>query len=130
MPKKILVVEDHAAYRETLIRTLNATRGVQVCGWSASGEEALEKLAEGGADLAVVDLSLPNMNGFELAAEIKKRFPKTHYVMLSGHSIQGYVERARSLGFQAYVLKGETAQLKSALRAVLAGKSYFPQFDE
>src|ERR1700753_1915616 len=127
MAKTIYVVEDHAAFRGTLVSMLKNMEGIKFGGWSGDAEDALQKLNEAHPDLVLVDLSLPHMNGFEFGVEAKKRFPQLALFMLAGHPVQTYVERARSLGFQGYVVKGDTGELKSALRDVLQGKTSFPQ---
>ncbi len=130
MRRRIYVVEDHPVFREALLQSLKKIDSVEVCGQSPTAENALENLPETKADIVLVDLSLPKMNGFEFAAEIKKRCPGLACVVISGYRNKAFVDRARYAGLQGYVVKGETAQLKTALNDVIAGKSYFPQFDQ
>jgi DNA-binding NarL/FixJ family response regulator len=80
------VAEDHEVFRGVLLTVLRSMRGVTVCGSSASAEDAPASLAGTPADLVLVDLSLPHMNGFELVAEVRKRFPNTRCIMVSGHT--------------------------------------------
>ena len=129
MKKKIVVVEDHESFRESLIELLVRLPDVEVSGAYGSAEEALAHLPDGGTDLVLVDLSLPGMNGFELETQIKNRFPSLPCVMLTGYRIPSYVERARKMGFQGYVVKGDSQQLRAVVTDVLAGKTSFPQFE-
>ena len=129
MATKIFVVEDHELFRDMLVRSLNRIDGLEVCGSSGSAEDALENLPGTQADLALVDVSLPKMNGFDFVSEIRKRCPEVVCVMLSGYRQRAHVNRARALGAQAYVAKGDYYQLKAALQDVIAGRTYFPDFD-
>ena len=130
MSKRIFVVEDHRIFRDLLIGSLKEIEGVEVCGFSDSAEMALESLPEAKADLAIVDVSLPKMSGFDLAMEIKRRCPELHCLMLSGHRTKGVVETARGLGLDGYVVKGDAAQFKMALQNIMEGKKYFPELTE
>lgn len=129
MGRRVFIVEDHEFFRDALLHLLRETAGVEVCGFSATAEEALEQLAAARADLAVVDLSLPRMNGFDFGLQMKQRFPQVACVMLSGHCTRAVVERARLAGFAGYIVKGDATLLKNALLDALAGKACFPDMN-
>ncbi len=129
MATKIFVVEDHADYRKNLLLTLSRMDRVEICGSSSTAEEALESLPGTKADIVIVDMSLPKMNGLDFAVAIKKQCPNLRCLMLSGHKIPDFVERARELGLQGYVLKGDTEELKEGLHQIIVGQSHFPHLE-
>jgi DNA-binding NarL/FixJ family response regulator len=124
MPR-IFVVEDHPTFRDILLRSLKNMADTEVCGASATAENALETLPGSETDVVVVDVSLPKMNGFDLAIEIRRRYPGLACLMLSGFADRALVERARSLGLAGYVVKGDLDELKKAVSSIMEGRSYF-----
>lgn len=77
------------------------------------------------SDLVLVDISLPQMNGAELIAIIRDRWPHLPCLVLSGHGETTYIERARNAGARGYLLKGTPYELPEAVRRILAGAEYF-----
>ncbi len=127
LKSRVYVVEDHPTVREHMVRALDRLDNLTVCGSSDSAEEARQTLPEAQPDLVVVDVSLPKMNGLEFAAEMKQRHPSMSFVLLSGHRLPAYSARAKELGLQGYVVKGNLNELETAVTEVLSGKSYFPE---
>ena len=82
-PIRVLLVEDNETYRETLAFLLGGRDGIEIVGRVATGAEAVRAGAERGADVAVIDLRLPDMDGLEAAAAIRGRSPATAIVFLS-----------------------------------------------
>lgn len=124
MDAKIYVVEDHARMRELLGDWIGVLPGMAVCGAADSAETALEELPKLGAELVLVDMSLPRMSGIELVATLRAQWPDVRCLIMSGHSEPGYVERALAAGAQGYVLKGKPSEIEPAIRAVLAGQRF------
>lgn len=119
-----LLVEDHPVIRGTLVEFLNDVVGVKVIGAVTTGEEALPLCDTAKPDLAVIDVSLPGMNGIDLVGELKKRHPDLICLMLSGHHELGYVRRALANRAQGYVLKDDPGELTQAIQQVIAGETY------
>lgn len=128
MSSRVFIVEDHPHLRELLEELIRSTGELELCGSSESAEAALTQLGEARADLVVVDLSLPGMNGFELLKELNKHSPRPLCVMLSGHGSKEYASLARQAGANAYVSKSEITGLVGVLRDVLKGGSYSRDF--
>jgi two-component system response regulator DesR len=121
---RILVVEDHPAMRESVCSLLEREPDLEVCGQAASAETALDAIADVRPDVALVDVSLPDVSGIELAAEITRRDPDVVVVMLSGHREPSYVAQAVEAGAGGYILKGRGAEIADAVRRVVAGERY------
>lgn len=88
---KVLVVDDERDFLESLVRRLQR-RGVEAAGVT-SGEAALESLAAAPADVVVLDVKMPGLNGLDTLREIKKRHPAVEVILLTGHaSVESGVE--------------------------------------
>jgi DNA-binding NarL/FixJ family response regulator len=146
MAARIYVVEDHDYMRRMLSKYLSGLSAVELVGTAESAEEALEALARlknetavedetdsagapavesaAAADLVLVDMSLPEMNGTQFVSEVRVRWPKLPCVILSGHGEKSYVERAFEAGAEGYILKGDPYELEEAIEQVLDGKRY------
>lgn len=110
--------------RESVCSLLERQPDLEVCGQAASAETALAALAEADVDVALIDVSLPDASGIELAAEITRRHPDVIVVMLSGHRESSYVVQALDAGAGGYILKGQGIEIADAVRRVLAGELY------
>ena len=102
----ILVVDDEPDFLETLVKRLSK-RNFSVRG-AASGEQALEMLGQEAADVVLLDVRMPGMDGMQVLGEIKKRHPHTQVIILTGHAS---VESARdgiNMGAFDYLMKPST----------------------
>lgn len=120
----ILVVEDHKIMAEVLTNVLRQRGGFEVAGVAGTSAEAMERLLESDVDLALVDVSLPDMNGIELVAMIHKKYPRLPCLMISGHINKNYVNRALAAGARGYVVKEDVHDLIDGIRHVLQGGTY------
>lgn len=75
MMTRVLIVEDHASLRAMLAELIERTEGLELCGQSDSAEAALDRLEEARPELALIDVSLPGMNGIELVQALLRRRP-------------------------------------------------------
>lgn len=126
-PLRILITDDHVIVREGLKRILDATHE----GWSvleaSSGFQALEVLRGQDVDLAIVDLSMPGMNGLDLVKRIRAEFPGVVVLVLSMHAEEQYALRAFKAGAKGYVTKdGAAVELVNAVRKLAGGGAYVP----
>ena len=120
----ILVVEDHAAFGNALVRLLSEKGNVHVIEVISSGEEALEKLPHMEVDLLLIDVSLPRMNGIRLVGIIHEKYPDLRCLMLSGHLTPFYVKRSLEAGARGYVLKDDITGVLEGVDRVLNGEIY------
>jgi DNA-binding NarL/FixJ family response regulator len=120
MTWKLFLVEDHKMMRETLGKLLTRERDFAIAGEASSAEEALEKLDRSNADLVLVDISLPGMDGITLLQEIGERWPGLPCVLLSAHAESVYGTQARKNGARAYIDKRDVRKIVPTIRDVLA----------
>jgi len=114
-PLKVLVADDHAAFR-TLVTSFLRSRGVEVVGEAANGNEAVEQTDRCSPDLVLMDISMPKLNGFDATREIKKHHPQTKVVMLSSHAGEVYRKAALENAADGYI---EKDSMKTALQALI-----------
>lgn len=125
MSIRILLVDDHAVVREGIARLLEAQPDLRVVASFGGGWPAIRFAGSEQADVAIVDVAMPELNGIEVARRLQDVSPNTRIVMLSMHSDVEYVHRSLLAGAQAYVLKDSAASvLIEAVRAVHAGRRY------
>lgn len=123
--KSIWIIEDHAAFRRTLVRVLNAEDGLQCTRGFDSCEKALAALADDDApDAILLDVGLPGMSGLEGIRLIKQRSPQTLVVVLTVFEDDDKVFSAICAGAAGYLLKtSSAAEITQAVRDALAGGS-------
>ena len=102
MPTRLLIVDDHEVVRLGVRMLFAKDDSYEVCGEAQNGVEAIRTVSELLPDLVILDLSMPGMNGFEIAARIRLIAPSTRVVFFSGHEIPA---TARSVGADAFVSK-------------------------
>lgn len=101
--RRILVVDDEDALRTVLSAELNS-EGYEV-GTAADGMEALDELQKGAYDLVLLDIRMPNMNGFEVLKVIKERHAGTKVIMLTGFADLKNAIESKKLGAEDFVSK-------------------------
>lgn len=104
MPLKVLIADDHAIIREGL-RTLLENRGIQVMGIAKNGREAVEKAITLKPDIVMMDIAMPELNGVEATAQIRKEVPHTRVIALSMHSSKKIIDKMFDSGASGYILK-------------------------
>lgn len=123
---RIIISEDHPVVRKGLRLVLQEQHDFDVIGEASNGREAVRLVEALKPDVAVLDITMPNLNGIEAATQISARQPETNIVMLSMHADEGFVLRALKAGARAYVLKeSRETDLIDAIRLVVDGKSFF-----
>lgn len=123
--KRVFVIEDHPTMRQMLATLVGRTPGLEMCGEAESGEKALQEIPGSSPDILLVDVSLPGMNGIELARHIRADQPELPILFISGHDESVYAEQALQVGAQGYTMKGDPTAIIKALQDVLEGKLCF-----
>jgi DNA-binding NarL/FixJ family response regulator len=122
---RLLLADDHTLFREGVRSLLARMPEVIVVAETGDGREALELIEQHRPDVALLDITMPGMNGLEVAARTERASPKTRVVILSMHANEGYVAQALRAGIAGYLLKDAAAtELSAALRAVARGETY------
>ncbi len=124
----ILVVDDHPIVREGLVRVIDQTGDLVVCGQAEGISQALAILEASKPALVIVDIALGGQNGIELIKDIKVRAPGLPVLVHSMHDESMYAERCIRAGAKGYVMKQEPpAMLLKAVRQVLRGEVYLSE---
>lgn len=123
--KRILVADDHPIFRKGLIEIISSEDSFEIIGECGDGITALTIITEKQPDVAVLDIQMPKMNGFEVLKKINELKLSTKVVFLTMHSEENIFEKAMELGAQAYLLKESvTDDILLCLNHVVQGKFY------
>jgi two-component system invasion response regulator UvrY len=122
---RAFLADDHALFRDGLKRILAETADIVVVGEATDGLDALKKMRSGGWDVAVLDVSMPGMNGLEVLKRIVANDAKHQVLMLSTYHEDEYAIRTIRAGASAYLTKNSpTNLLISVIRRLAEGGKY------
>lgn len=120
---RVLLADDHALVAEGIQKLLEPD--VELVGTVTDGRALMRAAEELTPDVAVVDISLPLLNGLDAARQIKKHHPEIKLIILTMHSDQNFVTEAFRVGVSGYVLKQSAAsELIFAIQEVVKGRSF------
>jgi DNA-binding NarL/FixJ family response regulator len=126
---RVLVVDDHAVFRQGICALLARRKGIEVVGEAENGKQAIEQVAALHPDVVLMDIAMPVMNGLEATLEIRKSSPETRVLVLTQYESKEYVFSLLRAGAAGYVPKlTRIEDLVDAIRAVHA-KGAFVQED-
>jgi two-component system, NarL family, invasion response regulator UvrY len=116
---RILIADDHPIMRKGLKQLFSETDDMAVTGEASDGVQALEMLSKGSYDLALLDISMPGKNGFEVLKELRSSHHEIPVIILSMHPEEQYASRALRAGASAYITKERASEeLLSAVRKI------------
>jgi DNA-binding NarL/FixJ family response regulator len=122
---RILIADDHEAVRRSLKALLGHMPDCEVIAEATNGQEAVERAQETHPDVALLDLSMPLMNGIEAARQIRNTLPDTKVLIVSQYDIPGMIQEAFDAGVLGYILKVDVGRdLQPALEAVSHDETY------
>ena len=124
-PLKILIADDHELIRDGLKARLEKHEGWKVCGEAVNGRQAVEMARALKPDVAVLDISMPELNGIEATRQIRKACPKTEVLILTMQESEGVVRDVLAAGARGFVLKTDTSRLLIAAVEALAQRKPF-----
>jgi DNA-binding NarL/FixJ family response regulator len=126
MSIRVVLADDHPVVRDGLRLTIERSReDVVVVGEASDGVEVLKMTRTSPADVWILDITMPNMNGIEAARELLKRDPAAKIIMLSLHDTKAMVEEALASGARGYLTKeAATRNVVEAVTEVYAGRYY------
>ncbi len=124
-PLRIFLADDHAVVREGLKALINAQPGMEVSGEAGDGRSACQQVQHLQPDVAVMDVSMPELNGVQATQQLKQACPHVKVLALTVHEDKGYLRQLLEAGASGYVLKRAAAEeLIHAIRTVAAGGVY------
>jgi|SRR5947209_7689678 DNA-binding NarL/FixJ family response regulator len=126
MPKtRVVIADDHEIVRQGLKNLLEA-EGCEVCAEYSTGREVVEGVTKLRPEVAVIDISMPDLNGVEATQQISKQVPDTKVVVLTMHDSEELARKVLEAGARGYVLKSDAVRdLANAVKSVVKGKPFF-----
>ena len=128
MPKRkptVLIADDHEIVRAG-VRNLIESGGYSCCAEASNGREAVKMAEELRPDVAILDVTMPELNGIEAAKQVLKLCPDTKVLVFTVHDAEHVVVEIFRTGAHGYILKSDAGrQLLDAVKCVLGGKHYF-----
>ena len=122
---KVLLADDHSIVRAGLRRIVEESGDMQVIAEAADGREAIEKVHKTSPDVAIIDISMPGLDGLEVISQLKLYYPDLPLLILTMHEEGQYVVRAIEAGAMGYITKQSAPeQLVKAIRKVFSGHRY------
>jgi len=124
--KKVLIAEDHNIVRRGLRTLLDTNPNLEIVAETANGREALEAARTTNPDIAILDYSMPELNGLDLTIELRKLLPGIEVLMYTMHESEDTVLQAFQAGVRAYVLKSDSERsLLAGIDAIASHRTYF-----
>jgi DNA-binding NarL/FixJ family response regulator len=126
---RVLLADDHAIVREGVKRILAGETDIEVVGEAADGAEAVALAERLRPDVAVLDISMPRLDGIEATRQIRAAVPETHTLALTMHADDSYVFQLINAGASGCVLKADPApDLIEGIRSAARGEAFlYPQ---
>jgi DNA-binding NarL/FixJ family response regulator len=122
---QVAMVDDHPLLVESLSMLL-ANRGVAVTATFFDGTSAVEGLPNSGAEVALIDVTMPGFDGFEVTRRVKGRMPGLKVLILAAYADEDNVRMAMTAGASGYMVKtSDIEELELAIRAVMAGNQFY-----
>ncbi len=127
-PIKLIIADDHEILANGMATILAKQADFEMLGTAKNGREVLDMMAINPANVIIMDLNMPELDGLETTQILKKKYPKVKVLILSMFDREGYIQNALDIGVDGYVLKniGEK-EIISAIHRILEGKTYFSQ---
>ena len=123
---KLAVVDDHPIVIQGIVSLINNLDNMQVVGSFQNGNQLLAFLKTNKLDIILLDIMLPDINGIELCAQIKKQSPKTAVIAISNHTERSIIMQILQNGASGYVLKNASVEeLKNCIEIALKGELAF-----
>jgi DNA-binding NarL/FixJ family response regulator len=117
-PVRVVIVDDHRLFADALALLLGHDERLSVIGTAHDGRSAIEIAAAEGAEVAVIDVRMPEIDGLETARRLRKRSPETRVILVTGIDEPKLAEEARKAGAAALLTKGALHdELKEAILA-------------
>jgi DNA-binding NarL/FixJ family response regulator len=128
MTISIFLADDHPVVRAGLRLIIEAQPDLKVVGEVDNGSQAVQQVEKHCADIVIMDIAMPQLNGVEATKQIRTLCPTTEVIILSMHASAKHIFRALKAGAKGYLLKGSASnEVVEAIRAVKVGQRYLSQ---
>ena len=125
-PIRVLVADDHTMVRESLVNVLDGSGACIVVAQASDGVTAIEQALRVRPDVAIVDISMPGLNGVEVVRRLHTELPATRTLVLTMHEDEEYVLHVVRAGASGYLLKDSPiSELINAVKQLHAGRAHF-----
>lgn len=122
---RVLICDDHQIVRQGIKQILADANDLALAGEAASGPEAIARVREGGIDVVLLDIAMPQRDGLDVLRQLRSEYPKLPVLMLSTYPDRQYAVRSLKLGAAGYLNKSaDSEQLCEAIRRVAAGRLF------
>jgi len=122
---KLFIADDHPIFRQGLKQIIEKDAQLKVVGEADDGDAALERLTQCGAQIAILDVDMPNKDGFEVVREMRRQRMRVEVVFLTMYKDERFLNAALDLGVRGYVLKDSAVtEIVNCIRSVAAGRDY------
>jgi len=123
---RLVIVDDHAILRQALRQLLEQHTELEIVGDASNGREAVASVEKLMPDVVLMDMVMPGLSGLEATRQIRKRFPKTRVLILTGYMEDEQIVAALRAGAAGYVVKrSDTQELLLGIQSVHRGNTYF-----
>lgn len=123
---KIIIADDHPIFRGGLRNVIEKEPRIEILAETENGAEALEKIKTLQPVVAVLDLDMPELDGFAVARELQRQRLPTSIIILTMHKDEMHFNQAIDLGVRGFVVKdGAASEIVGCIKTVAAGKEYF-----
>jgi DNA-binding NarL/FixJ family response regulator len=123
---RILLADDHEIVRRGLSSLIQEQSGWQVVAEVSDGREVVAKAAELQPDVAILDISMPTLNGLDATKQILKQSPRTKVLVLTVHDSEQLIRDLIKTGVRGYILKADASRdFVTAVHALVSGKTFF-----
>ena len=121
----IVLADDHTLVRQGIETLLAGNESIEIVGQAGDGYQALSLIEEYNPDIAIIDISMPRLNGLEATRKMKEKGLETSVIFLSMYDDEGYIRRAIKTGASGYLLKEDAIdELEEAIESVKSGYYY------
>ena len=121
---RVAVAEDYGGLSSVMREVIDRNPQMTCCGCFASGSDLIEKVGELQPDIVSLDLSMPEMNGFEVLKRLRQVVPEIGCLVFSGFAEEEYVRGAFAAGAQGYIFKEDFREFIDGIREVAAGRRF------
>jgi DNA-binding NarL/FixJ family response regulator len=130
MPLRLIIADDHPLLVDGLRRVLEEMEGAEVVACAENGYQLINILREKAADLVLLDLQMPKLDGVDALKILKKEFPKLRIIVFTNYDQPKLIKEIKLLGAKGYLLKNSpSVAIKEAVATVAAGGVWFREME-